>query len=101
MLDTLKGYHQYPLDQESQPFTTFIMPFGRYKYLCAPYSIFSISEHYDRRMAEAFTGLTRFHRVVDDIIINDSDEHQHDSHARKFLQHCADKHNYIFKPKKV
>ena len=58
------------------------MPFGRYKYLCTPYSIFSLSEHYDERMAEEFTGLTGFHRVLDDIIINDSDEHQHGSHAR-------------------
>ena len=26
VLDALKGYHQYPLDQESQPLTTFITP---------------------------------------------------------------------------
>ena len=43
-------------------------------------------------MAEAFTGLTTFHHVIDDIIIYDSDEHQHASHVRQFLQHCADKH---------
>ena len=66
VLDTLKGYHQFPLYQESQPLTTFIMHFGRYKYLCAPYGISSISEYYDRRMAKAFTGLTGFHRVVDE-----------------------------------
>ena len=82
MLDTLKGYNRYPLDQESQPFTTFIMPFGRYKYLCAPYSISSISKHYDQRMAEAFIGLTGFHHLVDEIIINDSDERQNASHTR-------------------
>ena len=92
MLDALKGYHQCLLDQGSQPLTTFITPFGRYKYLHAPYGISSISEHYDRRMAEAFTGLTGFSRVVDDIIINDSDEHQHASHVRQFLQRCVDKH---------
>ena len=77
MLDALKGYHQCPLDQESQPLTSFITPFGRYKYLRAPYGISSISEHYDRWMAEAFTGLTGFRCVVDNIIIYDSDEHQH------------------------
>ena len=36
VLDALKGYHQCPLDQESQPFATFITPFGRYKYFYAP-----------------------------------------------------------------
>ena len=74
MLDALKGYHQCPLDEDSQILTTFITPFGRYKYLRALYGIL---EHYDRRMAEAFTGLTRLRCMVDDIIIYDSDEHQH------------------------
>ena len=92
VLDALKGYHQCPLDQESQILTTFIMPFGRYKYLRAPYGISSISEHYDRRMAEAFTGLTGFRRVVDDIIIYDNDEQQHATYVRQFLQRCTDKH---------
>ena len=54
----VKGYHQCPLDEQSQLLTTFITPFGRFKYLRAPYGISSISEHYDRRMAEAFAGLT-------------------------------------------
>ena len=43
-------------------------------------------------MAEAFTGLTGFRRVVDDITIYDSDEHQHAIHVQQFLQRCADKH---------
>ena len=32
-LDAMKGYHQCPLDDESQLLTTFITPFGRFKYL--------------------------------------------------------------------
>ena len=39
VLDALKGYHQCPLDQASQPLTTFITPFGRYQYLRAPYTL--------------------------------------------------------------
>ena len=45
VLDALKGYYQCPLDEESQKLTTFITPFGRFKYLRAPYGICSISEH--------------------------------------------------------
>ena len=92
VLDAMKGYHQCPLDQDSQILTTFITPFGRFKYLRAPYGVSSISEYYDRWMAEAFSGLTSFCRVVDDIIIYDSDKHQHATHVRQFLQRCADKH---------
>jgi len=33
VFDALKGYHQCPLDQNSQSLTTFITLFGQYKYL--------------------------------------------------------------------
>ena len=90
-LDTLKGYHQCPLDKDSQLLTTFITPFGRFKFLRAPYGIPSISEHYNRRMDEAFDGLSGYRRVVDDVVIYDSDEEQHDSRVRLFLQRCNEK----------
>ena len=84
-LDTLKGYHQCPLDEESQLLTTFITPFGRLKYLRAPYGTSSISEHYCR-MDEAFAGLSGYRRIVDDVVIYDSDITQHASHVKEFLQ---------------
>ena len=90
VMDAMKGYHQCPLDEESQLLTTFITPFGRFKYLRAPYGISSISEHYDRHMAEAFTGLSGFRRIVDDIVVYDSDKRQHTDHVRQFLQRCVD-----------
>ncbi len=64
VLDALKGYHQCPLDEESQNLTTFITPFG---YLRAPYGISSISEHYNRRMDEALAGMQNFRKIVDDV----------------------------------
>ena len=89
--DALKGYHQCPLDEESQLLTTFITPFGRFKYLRAPYGISSISEHYNRRMDEAFAGLSGYRRIVDDVVIYDSDITQHASHVKEFLQRCAER----------
>ena len=90
-LDALKGYHQCPLDEDSQLLTTFITPFGRFKYLRAPYGISSISEHYNRRMDDAFAGLTGYCRIVDDIVIYNSDPAQHIDHVRQFLQRCAER----------
>lgn len=90
VLDALKGYHQCPLDQGSQILTTFITPFGRYKYLRAPYGISSISEHFNRRMTEAFHGLTGFRRIVDDFVIYDSNITDHTNHVQQFLQRCVD-----------
>ena len=86
VLDALKGYHQCPLDQESQTLTTFITPFGRYKYLQAPYGISSISEHYNCGMTEAFSGLSGFRRIVDDFVIYDSNITEHINHVKQFLQ---------------
>jgi len=77
-LDVMKGYHQCPLDQL---IATFITPFGRFKYLRAPYGISSISEHYDRRMYKAFDGLSNFCCIVDDIVIYGSNTTQHAPNA--------------------
>ena len=69
VFDALKGYHQCPLDEESQKLTTFITPFGRFKYLRALYGISSISEHYNRRMDEAFAGIQGIWKIVDDVVV--------------------------------
>ena len=90
VLDAMKGYHQCPLDQESQLLTMFITPFGGFKYMRASYGIFSKSEHYNRHMYKAFEGLSGFHYIVDDIVIYGSDVTQHASHVREFLQRCED-----------
>ena len=83
-LDARTGYHQCPLDNESQDLT-FITPFGRFKFLRAPYGISSISKHYNRRMDVAFAGLLRFRCIVDDVVIYDQDRAQHGPHAGQFL----------------
>ena len=91
VIDAAKGYHQCPLDEESQLYTTFITPFRRYKYLRAPYGLSSIAEHYNRRMAEAFEGLSAFRRVVDDVVIFDKHKDSHITHVKQFLQRCQDR----------
>ena len=90
MFDALKGYHQCPLDETSQLLTTFITPFGRYKFLRAPFGICSISEHYNRRMDEAFSGLKNYRKVVDDVLIFDCDFDSHITRVRQFLKRCEE-----------
>ena len=52
VLDTMKPYHQYPLDVVCHTLTTFITPFGRFKYLRVPYSLSSIADHSNYCIAE-------------------------------------------------
>ena len=56
--DAVKGYHQIPLDEKSKGLTTFITPFGRFRYEKAPLGICSMSEHYERRMNESLENLS-------------------------------------------
>ena len=42
-------------------------------------------------MYEAFQGLSGFRRIVDDIVIYNSDATQHATHVREFLHRCAKK----------
>ena len=42
-------------------------------------------------MDEAFQGLTNYRRIVDNVIIFDENKRTHATHARQFLQRCADK----------
>ena len=57
------------IDAAKGLYTTFITPFGCFKYLRAPYGLSSIAEHYNIWMAEAFEGLTAFRHIIDDVII--------------------------------
>lgn len=41
-------------------------------------------------MDVAFSGLTGYQRIVDEIIIYDSDKTHHAQHVRQFLQRCAE-----------
>jgi len=90
-----KAYHQCAWNSKSQWLMTFIIPFGRFEYLRALYGISSISEHYDPCMVGAFTGLTGFLRIVDDIVIYVNDASTHTEHVRTFLKHCADKNKAL------
>ena len=67
--------------EQSQFLTTFLTPFGHFKYTQVPCGLSSIAKHYNRRTAEAFEGLPGFHGVVDDIIIYDKDEASHTNHV--------------------
>ena len=82
ILNALKCYDQCPLDKDNQLLTTFITPFGRYKFMRAPFGFSPISEHYDCRMYEAFQGFTDFCHIVDGVLLFDEDLTSHVNHVR-------------------
>ena len=105
--DALKGYHQCPLDEESQLLTTFITTFGRWMYLRAQYGVSTISEHYICCMDIAFQGMSQFAKLVDDVVVYEKSRKDHTHRVREFLQHCLqrgislNKDKYVFAQPKV
>ena len=90
VMDALKGYYLVPLDEQSQPLTTFITPQGRYCYRVAPMGLSSISEHYNRRMDQAFDDLKSVRHIVDDCLIASASWEEHVEDVRNFLQRCRE-----------
>ncbi|GBM58268.1 Retrovirus-related Pol polyprotein from transposon 17.6 [Araneus ventricosus] len=55
-LDANSGFWQIPLDKKSSYLTTFITPFGRFRFQRLPFGISSALEHFQRRMSQMLEG---------------------------------------------
>ena len=75
--DALNGYHSIPLHQSERHLTTFITPFGRWRYTRAPQGFLSSGNGYNRRFDAVLSTFERKERCVDDTIYYDSDLEQH------------------------
>ena len=75
--DAWNGYHSVPLRQSDRHLTTFITPFGRWRYTRAPQGFLSSGDGYNRRFDAILSSFERKERCVDDTIHYDSDLQQH------------------------
>lgn len=89
-LDANSGFWQIPLASASSLLTTFITPFGRYRFNRLPFGIASAPEHFQRRMSEALTGLEGTVCMMDDILIHGATQEEHDQRLHAVLQRLSD-----------
>ena len=68
-LDANSGFWQVELTKESSLLTTFITPFGRYRFNRLPFGITSAPEHFQRHMSEVLQDLEEVVCLIDDILI--------------------------------
>ena len=86
-MDCLKGYFQVPIVDEHKHYTTFITPFGRYRYRVCPMGLISSSDEFNRRVDTALDGLD-VPKVMDDFLLADSDHKEHMRRIYDVLVRC-------------
>ncbi|UYV76749.1 K02A2.6-like [Cordylochernes scorpioides] len=85
-LDANSGFHQIPLSPDCQHLTTFITPFGRYKYCRMPFGISLAPEYFQKVMSIILQGMDGVMCYLDDIPIFASDSKTHDRIFRLVLR---------------
>ena len=84
-IDLRSGFHQIPLDLESSYLTTFITPYGRFRYLRLPFGIASASEIFQRRMHEVLQGMDGVAVQQDDVCVGGENDEKHDTRLKDVM----------------
>ncbi len=69
VFDAWNGYHSVPLHPEDRHYTTFITPWGRYRYRTAPQGYISSGDGYTRRYDEIASSIPNHTKCVDDALL--------------------------------
>ena len=89
ILDAVDGVHSVELDDESSKLTTFISPWGRFRYLRFPQGHISAGDAFNSRVQEILSGIPRLVRVVDDMCIFDDTIEGAFWHVWELLETCV------------
>lgn len=83
--DTWNGYHSVPLRESDCHLTTFVTPFGRWRYKRAPQGFLSSEDGYNRPFDAILADFDRKERIVDDTLFYDDDLDEHGWRTIDFL----------------
>ena len=98
-MDATKGYWQIALSKDASLLTTFITPWGRYRYTRAPMGLSSSGDEFCRRGDRALAGLRDIVKVVDDILLHARSLEELEASARRVLDRCR-KYRISMSPEK-
>ena len=87
---TCHGYWHCELDEASSLLTTFITPYGRYRWLRLPFGTKMSSEIFQRKLNESIKGMMGVVCVADDILIFGISDADHDENLRNLLIRCRE-----------
>lgn len=81
-LDATSGFYQIPLDEPSQLITTFITPFGRYKFKRLPFGVSSAPEVFHKYLCQSLEGIPGVEVFIDDVLIHGKTVEEHNVRLR-------------------
>lgn len=90
-LDAYSGFYQVELHPESTLLTTFITPFGRFKFNRLPFGISSAPEHFQRMVHQLLEGQEGVACLIDDILVWGRTKTEHDSRLLEVLDRLKQK----------
>ena len=90
VLDATLGYWQVKLDEASSKLCTFFTPFGRYRFTRLPSGIKSAPEVFQNHMPELFSDVEGVKVIVDDILVWDKDDEEHDARLEQVLRRARE-----------
>ena len=99
VVDCFHGYHSVPIHPADRHYTTFITPWGRYRYKTSPQGFLSAGDGYSQRMDEIIGDFTDYQKCVDDSLIWDDSIEDNFKRVCEFLERC-NRGGCIFNPSK-
>ncbi|XP_058817373.1 uncharacterized protein K02A2.6-like [Topomyia yanbarensis] len=90
VLDLSSGFWQMELDRESSDLTTFMTPFGRYRWTRVPFGLNNAPEMFQRRMVQIFGDISGVEIYFDDMAIAGNDEAEHDDILSQVIQRARE-----------
>ena len=93
VFDCWNGYHSVPLHKDDRHLTTFITPWGRYRYKTAPQGYIASGDGYSRRLDEIVAEIPDKTKCIDDTLLWADDLYSSFFQAVDWLDLCG--HNGI------
>ena len=99
VFDAWNGYHSVPLDEQDRHLTTFITPWGRYRYYFAPQGYISSRDGYTRRFDEIVSDIPKKTKCIDDTLMWSDSIQEAFFQATQWLDICGN-NGIILNPSK-
>ena len=89
VLDAWNGYHSVPLAEKDRSKTTFLTPWGRYRYKTAPQGFLAAGDAYTARYDRIIEEFKDVKKCVDDSILWAETLEDIFHHTCRYISHCA------------